>query len=84
MIWIDLVSLLDIWAKIKDTKKALEIMLQIICTVMAICNPSQSDLKKPLALPGRPSVTSDANQQQSNNKRYICQNGNDTLVEREF
>ena len=56
IIWIDRVSHLDIWANKKDTRKALEIILQTICMVIAICNPEQLDLKKPLALPGRPSM----------------------------
>lgn len=56
MIWIDRVSLLVIWVKKKETKKALESMLQIIWRVIAICNPLQFVSKKPLALPGRPSA----------------------------
>mmetsp|Transcript_10672 Transcript_10672/g.25688 ORF Transcript_10672/g.25688 Transcript_10672/m.25688 type:complete len:126 (+) Transcript_10672:811-1188(+) len=56
-IWIDLDSLLDMREKRKDTRKALAHMLKIIWTVMAACNPRQSDLKKPLALPGKPYPT---------------------------
>ena len=52
----DLVSLLDIWANKKDTRNALDNMLQIICAVIATWTPEQSELKKPLALPGRPSL----------------------------
>lgn len=56
IIWIDRISLLDIWVKKKETKKALESILQIIWRVIAICTPLQFDSKKPLALPGRPSA----------------------------
>lgn len=51
-----LFSLLDIWAYKKETRNALDNILQIICAVMATWTPEQLELKKPLALPGRPSV----------------------------
>lgn len=57
IIWIDRISLLDICVKKKETKKALESILQIIWRVIAICTPLQFDSKKPLALPGRPYPT---------------------------